>query len=736
MKTWLHAYIRRATCLFAALGLFTFTACGDTPQAAPVSEEDEARYYSMKLRDVPDPEEALYGWDFLKPYEDWKKTGGKMSYQNGVPCRRFLLLSESEPALMESCLQVFRQDSWSWEQYPLNSLEWAEGRYLAANRLAGAEESGFLFELSEMTVEGNIELYLGHYDGTETEILMPWPEEAEQMSVCRDREGNAYFYSEMGNTVYIYDSGGKFQKRTVLDGLLWGGVCNPVTGDMLWYGCGDGEARLWTAADSHETAQGVALEFRAAYAPDGTLYYGDTEGLWVGGANPRRLLSFLDKGYSLQKLYSLRVLENGDIQCYASLDDSLCQVSLHRETEPVAEERQEITLYRYFPDSDPFLERVITRFNRYNPQYHVTYLETVEDSRFRAELSAGKGPDLLVLPWETAEEYIEQGYLREMEGIVEQPELFLEAALESGRLNGRTYGIPYRCNIRFPAFSRKITGDRESWTVEEMIQCVRGSDAKVLDWYFSQMDVSAIVLEYGLRDDGNTAYIDWEKGESHLTEPPFAELLEFAAEYADTGDYDRAETFSLMQEGYIAGSTLYLQNLGELERAEECFNGDVSYIGYPDSAGEGGIYARVNCLYLNQASDRGEGAAEFARFILSDEAQRLHVTDRKFCDGLPVRLETFDYLIGLEREKAAAPGTMHSTDWGKWQEDGLDEEQLALIGRILTQAQPDRPKVAAVEDIIREELEPYAQGARSLEETVRILDNRIQIYLDERGSKE
>ena len=716
-----------------ALGLFALTACGDTPQAAPVSEADDACYYSMKLRDVPDPEEALREWDFLEPYDDWRRTGVSMLYQGGGICRRFMLVSDSEPTLMESCLQVFREDTWSWEQIPMNDVEWMEGSYTAANWLAGVEGKDFLFEVTESTVEGN-RLYLGCYDGTETEILMPWPEETEQMRVCRDREGNVYFYSEMGDTVHIYDSEGKFQKRFVIDGMLWGGVCDPATGGMLWYGCGDGEARLWETEEHSETAQGVALEFRAAYAPDGTLYYGDAESLWVGGEHPRQILSFADKGYRLQELYSIRILENGDIQCYVSLDDSLCQVSLHRETEPVASQRQEITLYSDSILSDPHLERVITRFNRYNPEYHVTYMETVDDSRFRAELSAGKGPDLLILSWETAEEYIEQGYLRDMEGIVDQPELFLQAALESGRWRGRTYGIPYHCYISVPAFSRKITGDRESWTVEEMMQCVRGSDAKVLDWYYFQMGVSNIVLEYGFRDDKNTAYIDWEKGESHLTEPPFAELLQFAAEYADTGDYDKSEILSLMREGYIAGSSLYLQNLGELDRAEECFNGDVSYIGYPSSTGEGGIYAQVSCLYLKQFSDREEGAAEFARFILSDEAQRLCVSDN-FCYALPVRLETFDYLVEREQEKAADP-IYTGTDWIKWQEDGLDEEQLELVRRILAQARPYRFKVAEVEDIFREELEPYAQGARSLEETVRILDNRIQLYLDERSSQE
>ena len=39
-----------------------------------------------------------------------------------------------------------------------------------------------------------------------------------------------------------------------------------------------------------------------------------------------------------------------------------------------------------------------------------------------------------------------------------------------------------------------------------------------------------------------------------------------------------------------------------------------------------------------------------------------------------------------------------------------------------------------LESILEEELEPYFSGDRSLEETVEILDNRVQVYLDERGT--
>lgn len=69
-----------------------------------------------------------------------------------------------------------------------------------------------------------------------------------------------------------------------------------------------------------------------------------------------------------------------------------------------------------------------------------------------------------------------------------------------------------------------------------------------------------------------------------------------------------------------------------------------------------------------------------------------------------------------------------------WQEDGLSQEQLGILEELLEQAQPYRFYAMELESILEEELEPYFSGDRSLEETVEILDNRVQVYLDERGT--
>lgn len=738
MEGRLFRIIKKMFCLILILGLCgSGIACGDSSQAVSDSGEIQEYRYAIRIREIPDPDQALYESGILEGHEDCQVLERKRFYQGGSIYRFLVVINEEESNFyFGNIIQIFREDTWNWEQVPLSGEGWMEGRILSINTMAGATEEGAFLQLTDYYAEGGEQGYLGYFDGAEGRLLMEWPEEAEEAFVCQDRERNIYFVDELKGNIYAYDKDGKQQGQFSLGAYLRGGVCHPVTGDMLWYGNVEDQLRIWEDAgktSSYEQIEEVApYESLITCGPDGALYYADAQAVWVSGDAPRKLLDFGDSGYRPQALHAIRVREDGDILCHATLDGTLCLMTLHRLAEGETFMQQEIFLYGY---ADTFLQQLITRFNRQNSQYHITIQNPMEDPRAFMEIASGKGPDLFFLSPIEAKEYARQGYIQDMEGIVEEPSLFLEGALENGRVEGVTYGIPYSCTLNCLVFSQKVAGDRYSWTVEEMMRAVRDSGAETLYWYFSQYNAYGIVLECGLYDNENTAYIDWEKGESHLKERPFRELLEFAKEYADRGDYASSEVLSKMQGGEIAGLDLHLWRPGLLDYAETCFAGMASYVGYPTSTGKKGVYVRANCLYVNQATDKLEGIREFMSFILTEEAQKLCMTDGDSF-VLPVRLSAIFELVEQERNKAdeAAEPRTFEDGYIIWQEDGLSQDQVEILEELLGQAQPYKFYAMELGSILEEELEPYFAGDRSLEETVEILDNRVQVYLDERGT--
>lgn len=321
------------------------------------------------------------------------------------------------------------------------------------------------------------------------------------------------------------------------------------------------------------------------------------------------------------------------------------------------------------------------------------------------------------------------GYLLALDELFADGGELWTAAVESGKIGGIQYGVPYAAQLYFPTFSGTLTDGRSGWTLEEFMEAVRKSDAEILQYGFGGTE---IVVNYGLYDNENTELIDWERGESHLTEPLFLSLLGFAAEYADTGKIPQGEVGEALESGRIAAEGSFLIELSELNYREACFAGNPADIGFPRSSGNG-IYLTPNMLYVNANSAVPEGAKAFLRFLISEESQ-LRYVGRSVSGAalLPVREDALEKLLTREEMQSGEEIMAHSSTGVSYAKTGLSEENQARFWELVEKAEPGNWYAAEILDLIYEELDPYFAGQRSAEEAAKNLDNRVQLYLDER----
>ncbi|MDE5950564.1 MAG: extracellular solute-binding protein, partial [Acetatifactor sp.] len=344
------------------------------------------------------------------------------------------------------------------------------------------------------------------------------------------------------------------------------------------------------------------------------------------------------------------------------------------------------------------------------------------------EMIAGKGPDLLGDWTVNISECVIQGYLVPLDEAVEDRSPFLESAFATGEVNGQLYGIPYVCYPYFLTVSPKLK-DADSWTLNQMYQAVRNSSVEILE---ADADGVDIVMACGLHDEDNTAFIDWEKGESHLTEEPFLELMAFAKEYADKGGYPPSEVGERLADGRIAGINIVLSSPEMLHRARACFDGEAACIGYPRETGNG-IYMETMRLYLNRNAGNREGAIDFLQYLVSEEGQRQYMEySYKNWELLPVRRSLLQEVIDRYQQNVKDTPTQHRDSKGIYfVQDKLDEEQVETFWRILDNAVPAVFKADDIWSMVDEELQPYFNDARSAEDAAAALHNRVQLYLDE-----
>ena len=263
------------------------------------------------------------------------------------------------------------------------------------------------------------------------------------------------------------------------------------------------------------------------------------------------------------------------------------------------------------------------------------------------------------------------------------------------------------------------------------MEAVRASEAEVLEYGRSGV---GIVMYYGLYDEENKAFIDWEKGESHLTEQPFLELLAFAKEYAYTGQYKSDEIMECLADGRIAGIELRITYSGLLNLVKSCFKGEGRLIGYPRESGDG-IYMYTGMLHMNRSAVNKEGAADFLRYLLSEEGQQKYSEYGEFGGMRPfmVRRSVNEQVIEAYQQSVTDPPIQHGDSGGLfWEITTLDEEQIEQFRWMMDNAVPDNVPAAALWAMVEEELQPYFNGDRSAEQAAATLNSRVQLYLDER----
>jgi len=136
------------------------------------------------------------------------------------------------------------------------------------------------------------------------------------------------------------------------------------------------------------------------------------------------------------------------------------------------------------------------------------------------------------------------------------------------------------------------------------------------------------------------------------------------------------------------------------------------YRGYPTATGEPKYLIRMNCISILSKSKCKEGAYAFIEYLLTRNSGSGGFTT---------------YKVGYEESREDFL-EMYVTD-------ELDKEELekrvSALEEMMDSAVADTMENQTIRTMIIEEAKAYFAGDRTLEDTCRIIQNRVQLYLDE-----
>lgn len=427
------------------------------------------------------------------------------------------------------------------------------------------------------------------------------------------------------------------------------------------------------------------------------------------------------------------------------------------------------------------MRSVIADFNRENEDNIINVVSFVDNNdasdwdaaiiKFNNEILAGNIPDILLIDYGMPyDSYVSKGMFTDLYTLIDNdPELsrddFLPNILTALEADGKLYSIAPSFTVSTYAAKTAFVGDRTSLTIDETnaILNTMGDDARLTAYLMTSSEFLYNAVSYG-------GYVDYHNGTCSFDTPEFRAVLETAAAYPAEIDYDALygddpnywhEQERACRDNKALLYSTYLYNFDSYNRAKKGnFGEDITFVGFPGASGEntaGGLLRFSGQIAVSEKSRFKEGAWEFIKHMIKDtvtqeEYEIYNYNDDSYDEPAAtemrwVSLRNFPVLTD-QLEKLG----MQATDpLKRFNENGelVPEQNLYYIAdeeievSPLTQAEADEliaylKTVSSIskddEDlntIINEEASSYFSGVKSAEETAKMIQSRVSIYLSE-----
>ncbi|MDR0861348.1 MAG: hypothetical protein LBN30_01005 [Oscillospiraceae bacterium] len=340
------------------------------------------------------------------------------------------------------------------------------------------------------------------------------------------------------------------------------------------------------------------------------------------------------------------------------------------------------------------------------------------------------------------------GYL-DGDGDISRGDLFGNI-LDAGSIDGKLYVLIPSFNITTYAGKASVFGDKSGATVAELGAILDAHPGSALSDLTAAMFAAVV--------SGNNLDF-FATGDVRFDSPEFIELLEVSKKLPLTGtdwaaitDYEQFEKDwleSFKNDKTLLWGTVNVSNLHAPRLARELFGEDVTFLGLPSYVGGSGNVIRPDSEFaINASSPNKELAWAFLKSTIAADsaiggslptnraafeamaaAETVPVEERDFTNGVSLNLwsgmNNFDFTYySLEDLIASYP---------EYKSYAMTEEGVAQLRAVIESANTLMGGDAQIVSILYEELPAFYAGAKSAEDTAKVIQSRVAIYLSEQS---
>lgn len=384
-----------------------------------------------------------------------------------------------------------------------------------------------------------------------------------------------------------------------------------------------------------------------------------------------------------------------------------------------------------------FVESSMAIFARKHPGYPITVDVTAgkEESmkdRVLIDVINGSGPDVMYLSYEDLERLQKKEALLQIDDFISETvsNELLPGVKEFGRMEGKLYGMPIGVTIA-TMFTNREVWNEAGWSMEDVLQLLN-ERPEITSIFASQygfcepQEMLSCLLQYDLEQRQST-FVDWKNGISCFEAKDFMKLLETVRHYdaLQYENFDNDVTGRVRNGTALAYYTTWLDGESFFCLRDEM--GPDSYaVGIPSENKQGSYMLTDGLLVINRSisEEKQETVKALFTYLYSRDCQkRMHNTISVLKDMVDTRVwyhedeEKYYWLDGSDvwtllpkRED----GTTYTEEYKEFLNSTVPYKGASPLF-----------------DIVWEESIAFFEGERDALTVTRLIDNRVQLYLDE-----
>lgn len=392
-----------------------------------------------------------------------------------------------------------------------------------------------------------------------------------------------------------------------------------------------------------------------------------------------------------------------------------------------ADDREELVIgCMYMPQQ---LERNVVEFNKSQQKYHVSIRpyndrsnEVTTDeatTRLHLDLASGNAPDMLNLQYLDIYNLVDKGVIDDLRPYFDRDteidiQDYVESVVEACTIDGVLVSVPLEYVIYSYFGKADMVGESAGWTIDDVAECLNNNPGSVFSAWTREF-MLARILQYSI-----DTFIDSDSGTCDFTTKTFDELLDIIEPLPSEANY------SPIEEKTSLINNISLYNFEVIQEYYAQYGDDIIIKGYITADGRACHNLSVTDAYsIVSTSGCKDGAWEFIKFCL--------INDNSSMGWFSSNKQRLQEMIDEELAHAGEEKrSTFYTEQGAVNYHYATQEEIDTVMDLIENVELSESANSEIISIIEEEMESYFAGCKSKEATVVVIQDRVQLYLDER----